>query len=67
MPNVCLQRSTKRLTQNIQGALVVRDDNVGTLGLQMLPTAHFKSKTQQIFDVSNHETDDPKRGKGSVK
>lgn len=42
---------------------MVRDDDIGTLGLQMLPTAHFKSKTQQILDVSNHETDDPKREK----
>lgn len=48
-------------TQNIQGALVVGDDDVGTLRLQVLPTAHFHSKTQQVFDVADHETDYPGR------
>lgn len=33
-------------TQDIQGALVVGDDDVGSLRLQMLPAAHLESKTQ---------------------
>lgn len=34
------------LTQNIQRALVVGDDNIRTFSLQMFPAAHFNSKTQ---------------------
>lgn len=47
-------------TQNIQGALVVGDDDVGSLRLQLLPTAHVKSKTQEILHMTNHEADNPK-------
>lgn len=46
-------------TQNIQGALVVGDDDIGSLCLQVLPAAHFKSKTQQILHVTNHEANNP--------
>lgn len=50
-------------TQNIQRALVVGDDDIGSLCLQMLPTAHFKSKTQEILHVTDHEADNPERKK----
>lgn len=46
-------------TQNIQRALVVGDDDIGPLRLQMLPPTHFKSKTQQILHMTNHEADNP--------
>lgn len=46
-------------TQNIQGALVVGDDDIRSLRLQLLPTAHFKSKTQEILHMTNHEADNP--------
>lgn len=53
-------------TQNIQGALVVGDDDIGPLRLQMLPPAHLKSKAQQILHMTNHEADDPEGGEVQV-
>lgn len=46
-------------TQNIQGALVVGDNDKGSLCLQMLPAAHFNSKTQDILHMTNHDADNP--------
>lgn len=49
-------------TQHIQGALVVGDDDVGSLCLQMLPAAHIKPKTQEVLHVTNQDADNPDRG-----
>ena len=38
---------------------MVGDDDVGSLCLQMLPAAHFKSKTQEVLHVTNQVADNP--------
>jgi len=49
-------------TQNVQRALVVGDDDVRPLRLQMLPTAHVKPETQQVFHVVHQDADNPGEG-----
>lgn len=51
-------------TQNIQGALVVRDDDIRPFCLQVLPAAHFNSKPKQVLDMTDHRTDNPGQEKG---
>lgn len=55
------QRKATAPTQNIQGALMVGDDDIRTLCLQTLPTTHFKPKTQEIFHMTNQRADNPGR------
>lgn len=54
-------------TQHIQGALVVGDDDVGSLCLQMLPAAHIEPKTQEVLHVTNQDADNPDRGEEKKK
>lgn len=51
------------LTQHVQGALVVGDDDVRPLSLQMLPAAHVEAKAQEILHMTNQDADDPERKK----
>lgn len=49
-------------TQDVQGALVVGDDDVGPLCLEMLPAADLESKAQQVLNVADQAADDPEGG-----
>lgn len=49
-------------TQDVQGALVVGDDDVGSLRLEMLPAADLESKAQQVLNVTDQAADDPEGG-----
>lgn len=49
-------------TQDVQGALVVGDDDVGPLRLEMLPAADLESKAQQVLNVTDQAADDPEGG-----
>lgn len=40
---------------------MVGDDDIGPLCLQMLPTGHFKSETQEILHVTNQEANNPEK------
>ncbi len=61
--SIFIQTGSKIPTQNIQGALVVGDDDIRSFCLQMLPATHFKSKTQEILHMTNQEADNPAGGK----
>lgn len=49
-------------TQDVQGALVVGDDDIGSLRLKMLPAADLESKAQQVLNMADQAADDPEGG-----
>lgn len=42
------------LTKQVEGALVVRDDNVGLRGREVVSPSHLHSDPIQVFDVEQH-------------
>lgn len=46
-------------TQYVQGALVVGDDDVGSLCLQVFQATHIEPQTQEVLNMANQSTDHP--------
>lgn len=47
------------LTKQVEGTLVVGDNNVGLCGREVLSPPHLHSDPIQVFDVEQQQTQDP--------
>ena len=55
----CIVSKAAGPTEDIQGTLVVGDDDIGPFSLQVLPATHLKPEAQQMLHMADQGTDNP--------